>query len=59
MLRTILYAIGIPTTILAIFFVLVISNESLVLSKWEMTSADIQRAKNILHGNQQINRQSI
>ncbi|TXK96491.1 hypothetical protein BMR02_11480 [Methylococcaceae bacterium HT1] len=52
LLRVILYGIGIPTVILAIFIALSTSNKELALPHWELTSTDIQRAKKILHANQ-------
>ena len=51
LLRVILYGIGIPAVILAIGFTLATSNNDIAMPKWELNSADIQRAKNILHAN--------
>lgn len=51
-LRVILYSIGIPAVFFAFILALSISNKSLTLPQWEMTSDDVQRAKNILYANQ-------
>jgi len=53
LLRMILYGIGIPAAILAVVFALATSNKDITLPKWELNSADIQRAKSILHANKQ------
>ncbi|OQK16229.1 hypothetical protein AU255_14115 [Methyloprofundus sedimenti] len=52
LLRAILYCIGIPAVIVAILVIFSTSNKDLTLPEWELTSADIQRAKSILHANQ-------
>ncbi|WP_428355260.1 hypothetical protein [Methyloprofundus sp.] len=54
LLRVILYGIGVPAVILALFFTLSTSNKNLALPKWELTGADIQRAKSILHANKHV-----
>ena len=53
LLRVILYCIGIPALIIALSIALSTSNKPRVIPKWELTSADIERAKAILYANQQ------
>ncbi len=52
LLRVILSSIAIPALIIAICITLSTSNKSIAIPQWQLTNADIQRAKNILHANQ-------
>lgn len=52
LLRVILYSIAIPALIIAICISLSTSNKTITIPQWQLTSADIQRAKKILHANQ-------
>jgi len=52
LLRVILYSIAIPALIIATCISLSTSNKIISIPQWQLTNADIQRAKNILHANQ-------
>lgn len=51
LLRIILCVIGIPAIFIAFCLLLSTSNKEINLPQWKLTSADIQRAKSILHAN--------
>jgi len=53
LLRAILYGIGILALIIAMTIALSTSNKSTDIPKWTLSNIDIQRAKDILHANQQ------
>ncbi|NOQ15255.1 MAG: hypothetical protein GQ583_12365 [Methyloprofundus sp.] len=53
LLRVILYGIGILAVIIVTIIALSTSNKTLHIPKWTLSNIDIQRAKNILHANQQ------
>jgi len=51
LLRVILYGIAIPAIIITILIALATSSNNLILPQWELTSADVNRAKRILQAN--------
>ncbi len=53
LLRTILDGIGIPAIGLAIIIALSTSHKSTRIPKWKLSNTDIQRAKDIIHANQE------
>ncbi|MCF7969714.1 MAG: hypothetical protein K9L22_00920 [Methylococcaceae bacterium] len=59
LLRVILYSTALLILLMALCITLSTNNESTDLPKWQLTNDDIQRAKNILHANQQSPEQII
>lgn len=53
LLRAIFYSIGISVLCIAIIVALSTSNQSSNIPKWTLSNTDIQRAKDIIHANQQ------
>ncbi|NOQ64145.1 MAG: hypothetical protein GQ582_06495 [Methyloprofundus sp.] len=52
LLRSILYVIGIPALVLAVFIAFATSNINSNIPKWQLSSHDIQHAEDILHTSQ-------
>ncbi len=58
-LRAILYGIGIPTLGIALIIALSTRNKPSNIPRWKLSNNDIQRAKDIVHANQQATGQFV
>jgi len=59
LLRLLFGSIALPTLVLSVLILLSTSNTAIKQTAWLLTSADIERAKSILHNNQRVANQLI